>query len=65
MNLFALFNIPKTNDPFNPIIFIVVLGVCLGLIVLLVTKRSAKTNDNNESIPQEPSETIEEDNTAE
>lgn len=55
MNLFSLFSIPKTNDPFNPIIFIVILAVCLGLIVLLVTKRSAKPNDNTEIPPEEPS----------
>lgn len=65
MNLFALFNIPKTNDPFNPIIFIVILAACLGLIVLLVTKRSVKPNDNNDNLPEEPSQTIEEDNTEE
>ena len=65
MNLFALTSIPKTNDPFSPITFIVILAVCLGLIVLLVTKRSVKSDDNNESLSEEPSETIEEDHTEE
>jgi len=60
MNLFALFNIPKTNDPFSPIVFIVILGVCLGMIVLLVTKRSTKSNDNNEIQPEEPSDDTQE-----
>jgi hypothetical protein len=62
MDLFTLLNIPKTGDPFNPTIFIVILAVCLGLIVLVLTRRATKPNEYSESLPEEPSETIEEDN---